>query len=77
MKLNNDKRLCPFCLTSWYCEGPHIEQKDEQNFLDYLLNIKEDYIESALQVLRQYSSEKNLDLNELTNLIIDKLKKRN
>lgn len=77
MKLNNGKYLCPFCLSSTHCDGPHIEEGYEKNFLEYILKVKEDYIETTLQCLREFSFEKNIDLNELTNLIVEKLQKRN
>ena len=77
MRLNNGKYLCPFCLSSVHCEGPHIEEIYEKNFLEYILKIKEDYIESTLQCLREFCSKNNIELNELTNLIIEKLQKRN
>jgi len=77
MKLNNGKYLCPFCLSSTRCEGPHIEEIDEKNFLEYILKIKEDYIETTLQCLREFSVNKNIDLSELTNSVVEKLQKRN
>ncbi len=40
--LNNDKSyeydsfLCPFCVTPWKCNGPHIEPWDIDSFNSYI-----------------------------------------
>lgn len=28
--------MCPFCVTPWKCNGPHIEPEDMANFNDYV-----------------------------------------
>lgn len=28
--------MCPFCVTPWKCNGPHIDEEDMENFLLYM-----------------------------------------
>ena len=31
----NDEYMCPFCVTPWKCNGPHIEPEDMAEFEAY------------------------------------------
>ncbi len=44
---NNEYYLCPFCVSSWVCHGPHIEKKDLDEFKTRIKNIQEDLSECA------------------------------
>ena len=34
----NDEYMCPFCVTPWKCNGPHIEPEDMAEFEAYSLS---------------------------------------
>jgi hypothetical protein len=64
---------CPFCITSWICDGPHISSKKEfKNYIDYVRYNKEDYILTVTNEINKYSLKNNLNLQELS----DTIKKR-
>ena len=64
---------CPFCITSWICDGPHIvSEKERQNLFQYLSYSKEDYIFNTLDEIRKYGEENDIDLQKLS----DRIKKR-
>lgn len=76
MKLSDGTYLCPFCLTSAICEGPHIKQEDEQNLREFVYYAKIDHIELALEEISKYEKEKNITLHELANNIKNTILKR-
>jgi hypothetical protein len=68
---------CPFCITSWICDGPHVVLENERrNLFEYLSYSKEDYIFNTLDEIRRYSAEKNIDLQELSNRIKKRIEVR-
>jgi hypothetical protein len=65
MKLSDGTYLCPFCLSSSVCEGPHITEEEEQNLKELVHYAKIDHIELALEEISKYEKEKNINLHEL------------
>jgi hypothetical protein len=75
MKFDN-QRFCVFCITSDYCVGPHVEEKDFESFSEYLEMIKDDLANLSHEIIQDYAKNKNIDLSELSSLVLDNIKKR-
>jgi hypothetical protein len=61
---------CPFCITSWICDGPHISsKKDMDNYLEYTKYTREYYLLVTLDEIKRYSRETGLDLSALSDRI--------
>ncbi len=61
---------CPFCITTWICDGPHISsKKDLDNYLEYTKYTKEYYLLVTLDEIKKYSRETGLDLSVLSDRI--------
>jgi hypothetical protein len=72
-----EELYCPFCVTSWICDGPHIILENEQrNFFEYVNYSKEDYIYNTLYEIKAYSKEKGIDLSELSNRVKERIQRR-
>ena len=65
MRLSDGTYLCPFCLSSTICEGPHIKEEEEKNLKELAHYAKIDHIELALEQISKYEKEKNINLHEL------------
>jgi hypothetical protein len=76
MKKHSLKWVCPFCLTSWLCDGPHIEPKDINSFSEYLYYAKEDHAYTCIDEIAKYEMEKGLDLGDLKEVIFKKVMER-
>jgi hypothetical protein len=76
MKLNDGKYLCPFCVSSWDCDGPHIEEKDLNNFYERLGYIREDLTLLALEEIDKYEASAKIDLSLLKRAVFESLIKR-
>jgi hypothetical protein len=76
MRLNDGKYICPFCVSSWDCDGPHIEENDLDSFYERLAYIREDITLVAIEEIEKYEASENLDLSVLKRSIFDKLTKR-
>ena len=76
MRLNDGKYLCPFCVSSWDCDGPHIEEKDLDNFYERLGYIREDLTLLALEEIDKYEASQNLELSILKRAVFESLIKR-
>jgi hypothetical protein len=70
------KYLCPFCVSSWDCDGPHIKQEDLDSFYERFHYVKEDLALLAKEFVEEYSKEKGLNLSDLEQAIYTKLKNR-
>lgn len=70
------RSMCPFCYSSWVCEGPHIEEKDLESFYKRVRYISEDLAELAKEIVAEYSNNNNIDLSELGNILEQSLKDR-
>jgi len=76
MKLTDGTYLCPFCLSSFLCEGPHIKQEEENSIREFMYYAKIDHIEVVLEEILKYQSENMVDLSSLANSIKSRLLKR-
>ncbi len=76
MKLNDGKYLCPFCVSSWDCDGQHIEEKDLNNFYERLGYIREDLTLLALEEIDKYEASAKIDLSLLKRAVFESLIKR-
>jgi hypothetical protein len=65
MRLHDGKYLCPFCISSWDCDGPHIEEKDLQNFYERLHFIKEDLALLATETIDALSFDEKSDFEKV------------
>lgn len=71
--IKDEDYFCPFCITNWICDGPHIASKKEfENYMEYVTYNKEDYALTVIEEIKKYSLEKNINLEELS----DRIKKR-
>lgn len=70
------KWVCPFCVTSWICDGPHIEEKDSRSFLEYAHYAKEDHAYACLDEIEKYEKENKINLNDLKMSIMKKVMER-
>jgi hypothetical protein len=68
--------LCPFCYSSWNCEGPHIEQKDLESFYKRISYISDDLSQLAKETVDEYAKQNNIDLKELGEILYQKIKNR-
>ncbi len=66
--------LCPFCVSSWVCDGPHIEEKDVNKYHKKLSLIKEDLGEYAKELILK--NGESMDLDQLATLVDDSLRNR-
>lgn len=74
--LNDGKSLCPFCISSFECEGPHIEEKDIKNYFEKLFYIREDFALLTKEIIAEYELENNIDLADLKIKIFNKIMDR-
>jgi hypothetical protein len=73
MRLSDDKYLCPFCVSSWDCDGPHIKEEDLNNFLIRLHYIRRDLAELAKE---EILSEREMNSKTLANSVYEKILNR-
>lgn len=66
--------MCPFCVSSWQCHGPHIEPEDLDEYRKKLRYMQEDLAEFSKEVVLRYGNE--LSVEELAKLVEEKLLKR-
>ena len=76
MKEDSAGWACPFCVTSWLCDGPHIEPKDMRSFVEYMHYAKEDHAYTCIDEINKYEREKGLDLRDLKEVIVQKVMER-
>lgn len=75
--IENQKVHCPFCITTWICDGPHVTTVEERiNLGKYMYHSKQDYIFNALDEVKKYGLENELDLQELSDRIKERINKR-
>ena len=63
-------------MTSWECDGPHIEDKDLWSFWKFFLVAKDDHKELALSEIEKYERDNSLNLEKLKNSIKKTLDER-
>jgi hypothetical protein len=68
--IESQNHWCPFCITSWICDGPHISsQKDWENYLEYTKYTREYYLLVTLDEIKKYGKSNGLDLSVLSDTI--------
>lgn len=73
--MSSNYYLCPFCLSSWVCDGPHIEEKDFEKFRYWVKNlIQADIAELAKEVILEQGE--NMDHKTLATYVEQKLLNR-
>lgn len=70
------KYLCPFCVSSWDCDGPHIEEKDLESFYERISYMREDLALLAQETVAEHSKIFGLELFDLEQAVYTKLKNR-
>jgi hypothetical protein len=75
MKFDN-QRFCVFCITSDYCVGPHVEEKDFESFGEYTEMIKDDLAYLSHKTIEDYAKNNNIDLSDLSKLVLNTIKNR-
>lgn len=76
MKLSDGKYICPFCVSSWDCDGPHIKEEELVNYYERINYIKEDLALIAQETVSDYAAKNNWDLSELEKLVYLNVVKR-
>lgn len=76
MRLNDGKYLCPFCVSSWHCDGPHIKEEDLPSFYERLGYIREDLTLLAIEEIEKYEVSAKIDLSVLKQAVHTELFKR-
>lgn len=74
--MNSERYLCPFCVSSWDCDGPHIEEKDLDSYYERLDYMRKDLALLATEVLSEYELETNQSLLDLKNRLYKRLTER-
>jgi hypothetical protein len=73
MPENTDKYLCPFCVSTWDCDGPHIEEKYSENFNERMYYMREDLALLAKEMIQDFAKTNGHDLTSLEQAIYEKL----
>lgn len=76
MKLSDGKYLCPFCVSSWDCDGPHIKEEDLNNFYERIGYISKDLALLAVEEIESFEASTDLELSVLKQAVYNKLIKR-
>jgi hypothetical protein len=63
--------MCPFCVSSWVCHGPHIEEKDLPEYIKKLTYMQQDLAEFSKEVILKHGEA--LSIGELAILVEEKL----
>lgn len=63
--------LCPFCVSSWVCHGPHINQSDLDKFYYRMKILQDDLAEYAKEIALEHGAD-----DKLAFLIEDKVRTR-
>jgi hypothetical protein len=73
MQEKSDKYLCPFCVSSWDCDGPHIKEEDMNSFNERIHFMREDAALLSKELIEDFAKANNLNLSELSELIYSRL----
>lgn len=66
--------MCPFCVSSWVCHGPHIEEEDLPKYVEKLKYMQQDLAEFSREMILDYGDK--LSTGELAELVEEKLLNR-
>jgi hypothetical protein len=73
MQEKSDKYLCPFCVSSWDCDGPHIKEEDINSFNERVHYMREDMALLSKELIQEFAKANNLNLNSLSETIYTRL----
>jgi hypothetical protein len=73
MQEKSEKYLCPFCVSSWDCDGPHIEEEDINSFNERVHYMREDMALLSKELIQEFAKANNLNLNSLSETIYTRL----
>jgi len=73
MQEKSDKYMCPFCVSSWDCDGPHIKEEDIDNFNERVHYMREDMALLGKELVQEFAKANNLNLNSLSETIYTRL----
>jgi hypothetical protein len=57
--MTDDYYLCPFCVSSWVCHGPHIQKEDLPHFYYRIKILQEDLAEFAKEIALEHGDKIN------------------
>jgi len=73
MQEKSDKYLCPFCVSSWDCDGPHIKEEDINSFNERVHYMREDMALLSKELIQEFAKDNNLNLDSLSETIYTRL----
>jgi hypothetical protein len=73
METSSEKYLCPFCVSTWDCDGPHIEEQHLGSFSERIYYMREDLALLAKEMIHEFSEAHGHDLKELETSVYEKL----
>jgi hypothetical protein len=73
MQEKSDKYLCPFCVSSWDCDGPHIEEDKANNFNERLYYVREDLALLGKELIQDFAKQNGLNLSDLSEAVYTRL----
>lgn len=76
MRLNDGSYICPFCVSSWDCDGPHIPENDLPSFYERLGYMREDLALVAVEEIEKFEASTDLELSVLKQAVYNRLIKR-
>jgi len=73
MQEKSEKYLCPFCVSTWDCDGPHIREEDINSFNERINYMREDMALLSKELIQDFAKANNLNLNNLSETIYTRL----
>jgi hypothetical protein len=73
MQEKSDKYLCPFCVSTWDCDGPHIKEEDLDSFNERLHFMREDMALLSKELIEEFARANNLNLSKLSDTLYNRL----
>lgn len=67
--------MCPFCVSTWDCDGPHIEEKDLKNYFERIWYIKEDLALICVETIQNHAND-GLSQYDLQKMLYEKIMSR-
>lgn len=76
MQEKSNKYLCPFCVSSWDCDGPHVKEEDIDSFNERMFFMREDMALLSKELIEDFAKANNLNLSKLSEVIYNRLMHR-
>lgn len=73
MKLNDGGYICPFCVSTWDCDGPHIHEEDVPSFYERISYMREDMALTAVEEIEKFEASTQTDLSDLKQAVYNTL----